>query len=81
MTKNEYCPKCGAYIPSGESKCVACGFAGIVKQNDPYVDALNLRDLFLRDVSNAYITNIQRWGVFAPGQNVKVTVTIIGTIK
>jgi len=21
-----YCPKCGAYIPDGDTKCVACGF-------------------------------------------------------
>jgi hypothetical protein len=81
MTQNEYCPKCGAYIPKGESKCFACGFAGIVKQNDPYVDALNLRYLFGQGVHNAYITNITRYGIFAPGNPAKVTVTIIGTLN
>jgi uncharacterized membrane protein/ribosomal protein L40E len=29
-----YCPKCGAYIPDGDTKCVACGFDTAEKKKE-----------------------------------------------
>ena len=29
-----YCPKCGAYIPDGETKCLACGFDTAEKKTE-----------------------------------------------
>jgi uncharacterized membrane protein/ribosomal protein L40E len=30
----DYCPKCGAYIPDGETKCVACGYDTAEKKKE-----------------------------------------------
>lgn len=27
ITSDKFCPKCGAYIPKCESKCIACGWS------------------------------------------------------
>lgn len=41
MEEISYCPKCGAYIPGGADKCLACGFTNksLTVEPDLYVYA------------------------------------------
>ena len=34
-----YCKSCGAYIPDGQTKCLACGFDESVKQQESSANA------------------------------------------
>lgn len=77
MQTNNYCRNCGAYIPTGETKCVACGYdeSPIINYEDWFQRVIGKR------VKDAYISNVTFYGVFAPGEVVKFNVEIIGTVK
>ena len=77
MQQNSYCRKCGAYIPAGETTCVACGHEEKPRVNDG--------DLFQQiigyNIKNPYVSNVTRYGVFMPGETVKFVIEITGKVK
>ena len=81
MPKNDrFCPKCGAYIPHGETNCVSCG-KSVNARESPGTDLDAVVSYINQHLKDQYVGEIVKYGVFTPGKNVKIQLTIIGTLK